>query len=366
MVTEITSEVGSREAPDTTPSHPVTIKDLRRSGSAKSTRAAIEVRDLRVYYDSEAGIVKAVDGVNFSLQPGERLALVGESGCGKTTLGMALMRLTKPPGYIDGGEALLDGRDLVQLDEDSVRLARLADIALVTQSAMNALNPVMRIEDQIKDGLVDHGIQDTKENMRSHVYDLLRRVGLRESVARMFPHELSGGMKQRVAIATGTSMNPKVIVADEPTSALDVVVQRQVMMTLSRVQRDTGAAVILIGHDMGLVAQFADRIGVMYAGKLVDIGSVQQIIEEPKHPYTKLLINSVPDLEEKRERLEGIPGIPPPLVDLPPGCVFAPRCPSVEAVCHEQTPRDVNVGDNRWVMCHQFDEEVEMAGSAVG
>ena len=345
---------------------PTTIEELRESGLSHSTHPALDVRDLCVYYDSEAGIVKAVDGVNFSLQPGERLALVGESGCGKTTLGMALMRLTKPPGYIDRGEAWLDGRDLVQLGEDEVRLARLAEIALVTQSAMNALNPVMRIEDQIVDGLVDHGIQDTKENMRSHVYDLLRRVGLRESVARMFPHELSGGMKQRVAIATGTSMNPKVIVADEPTSALDVVVQRQVMMTLSRVQRDTGAAVILIGHDMGLVAQFADRIGVMYAGKLVDIGSVQQIIEEPKHPYTKLLINSVPDLEEKRERLEGIPGIPPPLVDLPPGCVFAPRCPSVEAACYEQTPRDVNVGDNRWVMCHLFDEEVEMAGSAVG
>ncbi len=349
-----------------TESPPTKIEELRTRGRGDSSYPALDVRDLRVYYDSEAGIVKAVDGVSFVLQQGERLALVGESGCGKTTLGMALMRLTKPPGYIDGGSARLGGRDLVPLDQDEMRLARLAEIALVTQSAMNALNPVMRIEDQIFDGLIDHGIQDTKQNMRSHVHDLLRRVGLRESVARMYPHELSGGMKQRVAIATGTSMNPKVIVADEPTSALDVVVQRQVMMTLSRVQRDTGAAVILIGHDMGLVAQFADRIGVMYAGKLVDIGSVQQIIEEPKHPYTRLLINSVPDLEEKRERLEGIPGIPPPLVDLPPGCVFAPRCPSAEEVCRELSPRDVDVGDNRWVLCHLFDHEVEMAGSAVG
>ena len=287
---------------------PTTIADLRRSGIGDSSLPAIEVKDLRVYYDSEAGVVKAVDGVNFTLEQGERLALVGESGCGKTTLGMALLKLTKAPGYIDDGQILLDGRDLVPLDEEQIRLARLAEIALVTQSAMNALNPVMRIEDQIFDGLIDHGIKDTKVNLRSHVHDLLRRVGLREGVARMYPHELSGGMKQRVAIATGTSMNPKVIVADEPTSALDVVVQRQVMMTLSRVQRDTGAAVILIGHDMGLVAQFADRIGVMYAGKLVDIGTVQQIVEDPKHPYTKLLINSVPDLEEETRAVGGNPG----------------------------------------------------------
>ena len=345
---------------------PENIADLHRSGTNASSIPAVQVNNLKVYYDSEAGIVKAVDDVSFTLQQGERLALVGESGCGKTTLGMALLKLTKPPGYIDGGEILIDGRDLVPLDDEEMRLARLAEVALVTQSAMNALNPVMRIEDQIFDGLIDHGIRDTKENLRSHVHNLLRRVGLRNSVARMYPHELSGGMKQRVAIASGTSMNPKVIVADEPTSALDVVVQRQVMMTLSRVQRDTGAAVILIGHDMGLVAQFADRIGVMYAGKLVDIGTVKEIIEDPKHPYTKLLINSVPDLEEKRERLEGIPGIPPPLVDLPPGCVFAPRCPSVADVCRGVTPRNTAVGNNRWVMCHIFDEAVEMAGAAVG
>ncbi|MXX93147.1 MAG: ABC transporter ATP-binding protein [Chloroflexi bacterium] len=365
MAVETTTNAVADREQSTRSEMPTTVDDLRRSGMGDSSLPAIDVKDLKVYYDSEAGVVKAVDGVSFALQQGERLALVGESGCGKTTLGMALMKLTKAPGYIDGGQILLDGRDLVPLDDEEMRLARLAEIALVTQSAMNALNPVMRIEDQIFDGLIDHGIKDTKENLRSHVYDLLLRVGLRENVGRMFPHELSGGMKQRVAIATGTSMNPKVIVADEPTSALDVVVQRQVMMTLSRVQRDTGAAVILIGHDMGLVAQFADRIGVMYAGKLVDIGTVQQIIEEPKHPYTKLLINSVPDLEEKRERLTGIPGIPPPLVDLPPGCVFAPRCPSVEGPCNELEPKDTDIGDNRHVMCHLFDPDVAMAGSEV-
>ena len=341
---------------------PTTVAQLQAGRGAGSGLPAMDVRDLRVYYDSEAGIVKAVDGVNFELQPGERLALVGESGCGKTTLGMALMRLTKPPGYIDGGEALIDGVDLVQLDEEDMRLARLADIALVTQSAMNALNPVMTIRAQIVDGLVDHGIRDSRSNLHEHVRTLLARVGLRESVGRMYPHELSGGMKQRVAIATATSMNPKVIVADEPTSALDVVVQRQVMATLSVVQRETGAAVILIGHDMGLVAQFADRIGVMYAGKLVDIGAVSEVINDPKHPYTKLLINSVPDLVEKRARLEGIPGIPPPLVDLPTGCAFAPRCPSAQDPCYSVDPVFNDVGGNRFVSCHLFDDSIEMAG----
>lgn len=360
-MTTQTTDKPEIETTQTSTTRPATIADLNStSANNSSNRPALDVQDLRVYYDSEAGIVKAVDGVTFQLKVGERLALVGESGCGKTTLGMALMRLTKPPGYIDGGMALLDGIDLVQLNDEEMRLARLADIALVTQSAMNALNPVIRIEDQIIDGLIDHGIKDTKYNLRSHVHNLLRRVGLRDSVSRMYPHELSGGMKQRVAIATGTSMNPKVIVADEPTSALDVVVQRQVMTTLSRVQRDTGAAVILIGHDMGLVAQFADRIGVMYAGKLVDIGTVQQIIDNPRHPYTKLLINSVPDLEEKRERLQGIPGIPPPLVNLPSGCVFAPRCPSADTPCTNITPRNLEIDENRWVSCHLFDNEVEM------
>ena len=338
------------------------VEDLQAAGDDHdSGLPAIDVRDLRVYYDSEAGIVKAVDGVSFVLQPGERLALVGESGCGKTTLGMALMRLTKPPGYIADGEARLDGVDLVGLGEEDMRMARLRDIALVTQSAMNALNPVMSIQDQIIDGLQDHGIRDRRPQLQEHIRFLLRRVGLREGVARMYPHELSGGMKQRVAIATATSMNPKVIVADEPTSALDVVVQRQVMTTLSRVQRDTGAAVILIGHDMGLVAQFADRIGVMYAGKLVDIGSVEQIIAAPKHPYTRMLINSVPDLEAKRERLEGIPGIPPPLVNLPPGCVFAPRCPFAQEPCGEIEPRRLEVDPDRWVTCHIFDDDVAVS-----
>ena len=343
---------------------PTTIDDLRRSGMDDSSLPAIDVKDLKVYYDSEAGVVKAVDGVSFALQQGERLALVGESGCGKTTLGMALMKLTKAPGYIDGGQILLDGRDLVPLGDEEMRLARLAEIALVTQSAMNALNPVMRIEDQIFDGLVDHGIKDTKENLRSHVYDLLLRVGLRENVGRMFPHELSGGMKQRVAIATGTSMNPKVIVADEPTSALDVVVQRQVMMTLSRVQRDTGAAVILIGHDMGLVAQ-SQTASASCTPENSSTSAPYSKSLKSRNTHTPTPHQQRPRPRRKTRTPHRHPGIPPPLVDLPPGCVFAPRCPSVEGPCNELEPKDTDIGDNRHVMCHLFDPDVAMAGSEV-
>jgi peptide/nickel transport system ATP-binding protein len=219
---------------------------------------------------------------------------------------------------------------------------------------MNALNPVMRIEDQIIDGLEDHGYQWSRAQFREHVHSLLEHVGLEASVARMYPHELSGGMKQRVAMATATALEPKLIIADEPTSALDVVVQRQVMATLGRLQRETGAAVILVGHDMGLVAQFADWVGVMYAGKLVELAPVRQMVEDAQHPYSKLLLQSVPGLDQKRDRLTGIPGMPPRLIGLPPGCLFAPRCPSVMTHCTQIEPALHDTAGGRRVACHLF------------
>jgi peptide/nickel transport system ATP-binding protein len=322
--------------------------------NGQSNIPVLEVRDLRVYYDTEAGQVKAVGGVSLELHEGERLALVGESGCGKTTMALAIMRLIKPPARIMSGEILLNGRDLLTLDDEGMRLVRLDGIALVTQAAMNALNPVVRIEEQLTDGLEDHGVKENKEQRRARVRGMLERVGLEASVGRMYPHELSGGMKQRVAMATATALNPEVIVADEPTSALDVVVQRQVMTTLGRLQKETGASVILVGHDMGLVGQFADRVGVMYAGKLVDVEPVQQMVEEPLHPYSRLLLQSVPGLDEKRERLIGIPGMPPALINLPPGCVFHPRCPEAMPECAEIEPPFKRMRDGRWVACHLY------------
>src|ERR671924_208103 len=232
------------------------------------------VSDLRVYYHTPQGPVKAVDGVSFALQESGRFGLVGESGSGKSTIALALMRLIRPPGRIEGGEVVLDGRNVLSLGEEQMRRLRLADIALVAQGAMNSLNPVLRIRDQILDAMRDHGIRRSKRTMEQRVADLLEQVGLTPEVADRFPHELSGGMKQRVCIAIAISLRPQVIIADEPTSALDVVVQRQIMETLVRVQQTLGVAIVLVGHDMGLMAQAVDRLGVMYAGSLAEVCDV--------------------------------------------------------------------------------------------
>src|SRR5919108_1271553 len=311
----------------------------------------LRVRDLRVYYHTPQGPVKAVDGVSFALQESGRFGLVGESGSGKSTIALALMRLIRPPGRIEGGEVVLDGRNVLSLGEEQMRRLRLADIALVAQGAMNSLNPVLRIRDQILDAVRDHGIRRSKRTMEQRVADLLEQVGLPPEVAERFPHELSGGMKQRVCIAIAISLRPRVIIADEPTSALDVVVQKQVMETLARVQKDLEAAVILVGHDMGLMAQFVDRLGVMYAGKLVEVSPVRNIFTQPLHPYTQMLIATLPSLDQKGT-FRGIPGLPPPLQALPPGCVFHPRCPHAVARCQTEAPLFREVRPHAWAACH--------------
>jgi peptide/nickel transport system ATP-binding protein len=261
------------------------------------TRPILEVDDLHVHFPTPRGAVKAVDGVSFALQPGERLGLIGESGSGKSTIALAVMRLIKPPGQIVAGRILLDGTDLLDLSEEEMRRRRLSEIALVTQGAMNSLNPVIRIRPQLMDGLQAHGLRLSKQGAEARLAELLRSVELEPEVADLFPHQLSGGMKQRVCIATAISLKPKVIIADEPTSALDVVIQQRVMLTLRRVQDELSAAVILIGHDMGLMAQFAQRVAVMRAGQLIEVNSVQEIFARPQHPYTRLLMESLPSFE---------------------------------------------------------------------
>jgi peptide/nickel transport system ATP-binding protein len=311
------------------------------------TDPILRIEGLSVAYDHPLGKVQAVDDVSFSLNPEERFGLVGESGSGKSTMALAILRLIKPPGRIEGGTVRLGEQTLSELDDEGMRAMRLAGIALVPQGSMNSLNPVMRVGAQIADAMRDHGVARSA----AHIEDLLHRVGLPAGTAAQYPHELSGGMKQRACIAIAIALRPKVIVADEPTSALDVVVQRQVMETLARVQTELGSAVILVGHDMGLMAQFVNRLGVMYAGRLVETADIGSIVTAPRHPYTQALIASLPSLD-RRGTLVGIPGLAPLLRDLPPGCAFHPRCPKATDRCRTEKPAVRTVAPNTHVACH--------------
>ncbi|MCC6456534.1 MAG: ABC transporter ATP-binding protein [Caldilineaceae bacterium] len=320
----------------------------------------LEVRDLSTYYHTPRGPVKAVDEVSFTLHPGQRFGLIGESGSGKSTIALSLLRLIRPPGQIESGSVRLDGVDLLSLSDEEMRQKRLADIALVSQGAMNSLNPVTRVRSLMEDGFRNHEIELSSEESEQRIAALLGRVGLPPTVANLYPHQLSGGMKQRVCIAIAISLGPKVIIADEPTSALDVVVQRRVMQTLRRVQEDIGSAVILIGHDMGLMAQFADHVGVMYAGKLVEEGPVRQIFAQPQHPYTQLLMDSLPSLDS-RDMSGGVAGQPPNLLAPPPGCVFHPRCPYAFDRCRVDVPKLQMAAPHHRAACHLLDEKEKIA-----
>jgi peptide/nickel transport system ATP-binding protein len=311
---------------------------------------ALRVEGLTVTFDHPLGKVRAVDDVSFALMPGERFGLAGESGSGKSTLALSILRLIKPPGHIEAGTVWLDGARIADLDEEGIRELRLAGIALVPQGSMNSLNPVLRIGQQIADALADHGLRLGRAEQQRRIAALLAAVGLPANVARMYPHELSGGMKQRACIAIAISLRPKVIIADEPTSALDVVVQRQVMATLARVQQELGAAVILIGHDMGLMAQFVDRLSIMYAGRLVEVAPVAEMIARPRHPYTRALIAALPSLEV-RGALAGIPGLAPSLRELPSGCAFHPRCDLATDRCRAERPALRDIAGAQ-VACH--------------
>jgi peptide/nickel transport system ATP-binding protein len=269
---------------------------------------------------------------------------------------MAILRLIKPPGRIESGRILLDDEDLLPLSKEEMRQVRWQRIALVPQGAMNSLNPIMRIREQIGDAIETHENGISRQDLVERIRDLLDQVELPARVANLYPYELSGGMKQRVCIAMATALNPQLIIADEPTSALDVVVQRAVMQTLIDIQEQLGSSLIFIGHDMGLTAQVVNRIGVMYAGKLMEVAGIRQVYKEPLHPYTQALIASLPSVKEKRKKV-GIPGLPPFLLNPPPGCIFHPRCAHAMDICRRQTPEYRELRPGHFVACHLYNDQ---------
>ncbi len=318
-----------------------------------NNKPLLEIRDLRTYFHVKAGTVKAVDGIDLDLHSGIKMGLVGESGSGKSTIALSLMRMIRPPGTINGS-IMLDGIDLLKLSTEEMRRVRLSQVSMIPQGAMNSLNPVMRVGDQIADGLADHGMKLSRTEKENLLNELLKIVELPPKVTRMFPHELSGGMKQRVCVAISISMRPKILIADEPTSALDVVIQRQVMETITRLVNDMNLSMVLIGHDMGLMAQSVDRLAVMYAGHMSEVGDVREMFADPLHPYTIALIESLPILGN-RGVFKGIPGIPPSVINPPSGCPFHNRCNRMMPdICPVQTPEYREVRPGRWVACHLY------------
>jgi peptide/nickel transport system ATP-binding protein len=319
----------------------------------------LDVNALKTYFFTRSGAVKAVDGVSFALARGETLAIVGESGCGKSVTALSLMRLIPdPPGRIVGGSISLDGVDVLALDDDELRAMRGRDISMIFQEPMTSLNPVMTIGRQLGEVLRLHQTL-SKSELQKKVTALLSLVRIPEAAqrARQYPHQLSGGMRQRVMIAIALACNPKVLIADEPTTALDVTVQAQILELIVDLQRKLGTAVILITHDLGLVAQTAQRVIVMYAGRKVEEAKVEALFASPQHQYTRGLMASLPRLGLLRGeaaatgRLQEIPGMVPPLTNLPPGCAFAPRCPRADERCAAENPPYEEKSVGHWAAC---------------
>ena len=314
----------------------------------------LEVEDLHVHFVTTRGVVRAVEGISYKVKPGETVALVGESGCGKSVSALAIMRLlAKPAGRIVGGRILFQGRNLLELTEDEMREIRGRDIAMIFQEPMTSLNPVLTIGFQIMEPLLIH-LDMTEEAARARAVELLKMVGIPDPERRLgqYPHQFSGGMRQRVMIAIALSCNPKLIIADEPTTALDVTIQAQILKLMKDLSRDLGIAMVIITHNLGIVARYANRVNVMYAARLAEQGSAADVFARPLHPYTAGLLRSVPRLDQPRGlKLETIEGLPPNLLDPQPGCRFAPRCPAQQPACVAAPPPLAQVEPHRYSAC---------------
>lgn len=314
----------------------------------------LNVNNLKTYFFTLSGTVKAVDGVNFVIEKGEAMGLAGESGCGKTTVALSLLRILPPGGKIVGGKILFKNLNIVDLDESDLRnKVRWKGISLIFQGAMNALNPVYRVKDQIIEAIKLHEPHVTKEEAKNRVLKLFEMVGLDPSRINSYPHELSGGMKQRAMIAMALACNPELLIADEPSTALDVIVQAQVLQLIKHLKEKLQLSMMLISHDLSIVAETCDKVAIMYAGKIVEYGDVKTLFKEPLHPYAQSLIKAFPNIKEAKTRLISIPGAPPDLINPPTGCRFHPRCSYSMEICRKKEPPVVNVkGNAHYVSCH--------------
>ncbi|MDT8898020.1 ABC transporter ATP-binding protein [Thermanaerothrix sp. 4228-RoL] len=327
-----------------------------------SSQPLLDVRDLKTYFFTEDGVVKAVDGISFQVFPGEVLGLVGESGCGKSVTSLSIMRLLDAPGKIVGGEIWFEGQNLLALSEHEMTQVRGNQISMVFQQPVTSLNPVFNIGSQIAEVIMIHNPQIKKTEAWREAVNLLRLVGVPDPERRAyaFPHELSGGQAQRVMIAMALALRPKLLIADEPTTALDVTIQAQILDLLRGLRSQFNTAVILITHDLGVVAEMADRVAVMYAGKIVEEADVRELFANPLHPYTRGLIASVPVLGRVRDYLETIPGNVPNLIDLPPGCRFAPRCQArldySLGICTQEEPDLIEISRGHKVRCWLYQD----------
>jgi len=327
----------------------------------------LEVKNLRTYFDTEDGIVKAVDDVSFELKRGETLGIVGESGSGKSVTNLSIIRLVPdPPGKIVSGEVIFNGSDLLLLPTEAIRKIRGRRIAMIFQDPMTSLNPFMKISRQLMEMTRLH-LGHTKSQAYDHAIRMLETVGIPDARDRAdnYPHEFSGGMRQRVMIAMALSCEPELLIADEPTTALDVTIQAQILELIKKLKRETGTSVMLITHDLGVVAGMTDHVIVMYAGKIFEQARTSELFSTPGNPYTKGLLRSVPDPAAEQGKLYQIPGLPPDVAHLKPGCPFAPRCERVEEICHKEFPPFVQLNADHYSLCH-FAREVYSESGGVG
>src|SRR5690554_1669246 len=341
-------------------------EESRKKVKKMAKEKLLEIRNLRTYFYTENGVSKAVDGVDIDIYPGETLGIVGESGCGKSVTSLSIMRLVQdPPGKIVGGEILFKGRDLTKLSQDEMRHIRGNEISMIFQEPMTSLNPVFTIGEQISEAIMLHKKVDKKQALEESI-EMLAKVGipLPEQRVKEYPHQLSGGMRQRVMIAMALSCNPDLLIADEPTTALDVTIQAQILELMQDLKKKYKMSIMMITHDLGVVAEVCDRVAVMYAGKVVEYTDVKTLFKNPRHPYTWGLLNSIPRLDKEVDRLPAIPGMVPDSKNFPVGCRYNNRCPFATEKCFKEEPELMEVAEGHRAMCWYADKLDELKNKA--